>query len=110
MALKLCSKKAQFIKAFDHPSAHRTSNAVDRLIDHLDRRLFAMRTLHGTVESGRLLVRSVAIQWNFHPYGPRLHWDQPHRRSPFHDLNGFDYHPNWLHNLLIAESMGGRRP
>jgi hypothetical protein len=107
--LKLCSKRSEFLKAFDHPRAHRTSNAIDRLIDFLDRRLFVMRKLHGTPESARLAVRSMALQWNFHPYGSRLRCDQPRRRSPFHDLNGFEYHPNWLHNLLIAASMGGRR-
>ena len=50
-------------------------------------------------------------RWNgdFHPYGARLRRDQPSRVSPFHDLNGFQYHPNWLHNLLIASSMGGLR-
>jgi hypothetical protein len=107
--LKLCAKKAQFLKAYDHPRAHRTSNAVDRLINHLDRRLFAMRKLHGTLQSGRLAVRAMALQWNFHPYGPRLRSVDSQRRSPFHDLNGFEYHHNWLHNLLIAASMGGRR-
>jgi hypothetical protein len=107
--LKLCSKRPQFLLAFNHPAAHRTSNAIDRLIDYLDRRLFAMRKLHGTVQSARLAVRSMALQWNFHPFGTRLRCDQPQRRSPFHDLNGFEYHPNWLHNLLIAASMGGRR-
>jgi len=49
-----------------------------------------------------LVVRAMALQWNFHPYGARLRRDQPSRVSPFHDLNGFQYHPNWLHNLLIA--------
>ena len=39
----------------------------------------------------------------------RTRRDDPTRRSPFHDLNGFEYHPNWLHNLLIASSMGGRK-
>jgi hypothetical protein len=109
MVLKLCSKRDQFLRAYDHPGAHRTSNGVDRLINHIDRRLFAMRKLHGTPQSGRLAVRAMALQWNFHPYGSRLRCDDPHRRSPFHDLNGFEYHPNWLHNLLIAASMGGRR-
>lgn len=109
MILKLCSKREQFLPAFDHPKAHRTSNAVDRHIDHLDRRLFAMRKLHGTLESARLALRSIAMQWNFHPYSSRLRSEQPHRRSPFHDLNGFVYHPNWLHNLLIAASMRGRK-
>jgi acyl-CoA synthetase (AMP-forming)/AMP-acid ligase II len=54
-------------------------------------------------------VRALAVQWNFHPYGPRLRHDQPQRVSPFHDVNGFVYHTNWLHNLLIASSMGGLR-
>jgi len=42
-------------------------------------------------------------------YRVRLRRDQPSRVSPFHDLNGFQYHPNWLHNLLIASSLGGLR-
>jgi hypothetical protein len=49
------------------------------------------------------------LQWNFHPYGKRLREEEPGRISPFHDLNGFVYHQNWLHNLLIASSMGGLR-
>jgi nucleoside-diphosphate-sugar epimerase len=32
------------------------------------------------------------------------------RASPSHDLSGFQYHPNWLYNLLIAFSLGGLRP
>jgi hypothetical protein len=51
----------------------------------------------------------MALQWNFHPYGARLRRDQPSRVSPFDDLNGFQYHPNWLHHLLIASSLGGLR-
>ena len=54
-------------------------------------------------------VRAWAPQWNFHPYGARLRHDQPARSAPFADLNGFQYHPNWLHNFLIASSMGGLR-
>jgi hypothetical protein len=51
----------------------------------------------------------MALQWHFHPYGARLRRDQPSRVSPFDDLNGLQYHPNWLHNLLIASSLGGLR-
>ncbi len=51
----------------------------------------------------------MALPWNCHPYGARTRRADPTRRSPFHDLNGFKYHPNWLHNLLIASSMGGRK-
>src|SRR6266446_5746894 len=109
MLLKLCSKGPQFARAYRFPGAHRTSNALDRLMNHQDRRLYAMRYLHGTPEATRLAVRAMALQWNFHPYGVRSRRDDPTRRSPFHDLNGFEYHPNWLHNLLIASSMGGHK-
>ena len=68
-----------------------------------------MRSCHATTASARLAVRAMALPWNFHPYGRRLRRDQPSRVSPFHDLNGFQYHPNWLHNLLIASSLGGMR-
>jgi len=71
--------------------------------------LYAMRYLHGTPDAARLAMRAMALQWNFHPYGARTRRADPTRRSPFHDLNGFEYHPNWLHNLLIASSMGGRK-
>ena len=41
--------------------------------------------------------------------GARLRRDQPSRTTPLDDLNGVQYHPHWLHNLLIASSMGGLR-
>ncbi len=109
MALKLCGKGPQFARAYRFPGAHRTSNALDRLMNHQDRRLYAMRYLHGTPAAAPLAMRAMALQWNFHPYGARTRRDDPTRRSPFHDLNSFEYHPNWLHNLLIASSMGGRK-
>jgi hypothetical protein len=107
--LKLCHHRADFTPAYECPSAARTSNAVDRLLNHLDRVLYAMRYCHSTPPSAWLVVRAWAMQWNFHPYGARLRHDQPERCSPFHDLNGFQYHANWLHNFLIASSMGGLR-
>src|SRR2546428_3861102 len=108
MVLTLCSKGPQFARAYRFPGAHRTSNALDRLMHHQDRRLYAMRYRHGTPDAARLAVRAMALQWNFHPYGARSRRNDPTRRSPFHDLNGFEYHPNWLHNLLIASSMASR--
>ena len=105
----LCTKGPQFARAYRFSGAPRTSNALARLMNHQDRRLYALRYLHGTPEAARLAVRAMALQWNFHPYGVRSRRDDPTRRSPFHDLNGFEYHPNWLHNLLIASSMGGRK-
>jgi hypothetical protein len=109
MVSKLCGRRDDFTPAYECPQAARTTNAVDRLHDHLDRVLYAMRYCQGQRASARLAVRAWAMQWNFHPYGPRLRHDQPARSSPFDDLNGFHYHPNWLHNFLIAASMGGLR-
>ena len=106
---KLCRRRAQFTPAYDCPTAARTSNAVDRLLNHLDRQLYSACYGHSSAAQLTKLARAVALQWNFHPYGPRLRHDQPTRVSPFHDLNGFVYHANWLHNLLIASSMGGLR-
>jgi hypothetical protein len=109
MVSKLCQHRADFTPAYECPQAARTTNAVDRLHNHLDRVLYAMHYCHGQKASARLAVRAWALQWNFHPYGSRLRHDQPSRSSPFNDLNGFHYHPNWLHNFLIASSMGGLR-
>jgi len=107
MVLKRCRRRADFTPAYDCPQAHRTSHAVDRLLNYQDRLLYAMRYGHATTASARLAVRAMALQGNFHPYGSRLRRGQPSRVSPFHDLNGFQYHPNWLHNLLMASSLGG---
>ena len=107
--LSLCRKAPLFARAYRNEGAYRTSNEVDRLMNHQDRVLYAMRYFHGTPKSARLAVRSMALMWNFHPYGARQRRQNPQRKSPFHDLNGFEYHSNWLHNLLIASSLGGRR-
>lgn len=106
---KMARHRADFTPAYDCPQAARTTNAVDRVHNHLDRALYAMRYCHGQQASARVAVRAWALQWNFHPYGPRLRHDHPLRASPFADLNGFHYHLNWLQNLLIASSMGGLR-
>jgi hypothetical protein len=107
--LKMTRLRAAFTPAYDCPQAARTTNAVDRVHNHLDRTLYAMQYCHGHQQSARLAVRAWALQWNFHSYGPRLRQTQPSRSSPFADLNGFHYHSNWLQNLLVASSMGGLR-
>jgi len=106
---QLCRRAAQFKVAYQFPHAHRTSNMVDRLMNHQDRLLYTMQYFHGDKESARLYLRSMALVWNFHPYGTRTRSEDSARVSPFTDLNGFSYHDNWLHNLLIASSMNGRR-
>ncbi|MGH2413318.1 MAG: hypothetical protein ACRDEA_06440 [Microcystaceae cyanobacterium] len=106
---QLCRRASQFKVAYRFPQAYRTSNTVDRLMNHQDRLLIAMQYFHGSPTSARLYLRAMALVWNFHPYEVRTRSDAPHKISPFTDLNGFRYHDNWLHNLLIAGSMNGRR-
>ncbi len=101
---KLCRRAAQFKVAYQFPMAHRTSNMADRLMNHQDRLLYTMQYFHGDKESARLYLRSMALVWNFHPYGARTRSDCSERMSPFTDLNGFRYHDNWLHNLLVART------
>ncbi len=109
VAQKLHERTGDYLTAFDYAAAHRTSNAVDRLMNYQDRKLYAMRYFHHSTKSARLMVRAIAMLWNFHPYSARLRRQDEHRRSPFADLNGFQYHGNWLHNFLIASSLGGVR-
>ena len=106
---QLCRRAAQYTVDYHFPQAHRTSNMVDRLMNHQDRLLYTMQYFHGNKESARLYLRSMALVWNFHPYGARTCSEGSARISPFTDLNGFSYHNNWLHNLLIASSMNGRK-
>lgn len=109
MVIKLWGQRPRYATAYDHPGAHRTTNAVDRLMNHQDRMLYARDYLHGKRETARLALRAMAVLWNFHPYTARLCKEAPQRQSPFADLNGFQYHENWLHNFLIAASMGGHK-
>ncbi len=83
---------------------------LDRLMNHQDRLLYNMQYFHGNQSSARRYLRSMALVWNFHPIGVRTRSKNISRYSPFTDLNGWSYHQNWLHNLLIASSMNGRRP
>jgi hypothetical protein len=105
--LKLCSKADRLLLAFDYPGAHRTSNMIDRHLDPLDRCLYAARYFHGHLMSAEYQVRAWALFHNFLPYCPRAKIRQQYL-SPFHKLNGFVYHGNWLQNLLVASSLGGR--
>lgn len=109
MTLKLCQQHRSYVVAYEQSGCARTTNGVDRLMNHQDRVLYAMRYLHGKGEKARLGLRAMALQWNFHPYGRRLRSADPERQSPFADMNGFQYHDNWLHNLLIAASLGGHK-
>lgn len=103
---KLCAKADAFALAFDHPTAFRTSNMVDRHMIPLERWLFASRHFHGHWTSAELQIRTWVLFHDFMPYCPRAKIRE-HAISPVHQLNGFVYHQNWLHNLLISTSCSG---
>ena len=102
--LKLCEKKHGFMVAYDFPSCLRTSNMVDRLMQGLDRYIFAQQYFHGTLASAEKGVRAYCLLTNFRPYNPTTLKALYGMQSPFERANGFTYHENWLHNLLIATS------
>jgi hypothetical protein len=106
---ELCRKAPRFKTAFSTPGAYRTGNMTDRMMNYQDRILYAMQYFHGSHKSSLLYLRSMALIWNFHPYGTKTVSKEPDRVSPFKDLNGFQYHDNRLENMLIAASMGGAK-
>lgn len=105
---KLCAKTERFVLAYDYPLAHRTSNMLDRHMNSMARWLDSTRFFHGHWTSAERSIRAWALLHNFRPYCPRAKISQTYS-SPAHKLNGFVYHPNWLHNLLISTSMSGCR-
>ena len=104
--LKLCAKVNRFALAYDYPLAHRTSNMLDRHMNPMARWLDGTRFFHEHWTSSERSIRAWALLNNFGPYCPRAKISQSYS-SPAHKLNGFVYHQNWLHNLLIATSMSG---
>lgn len=106
---RLRAKSRLFQRAFNFEHAYRTSNAVDRPMNYLDRVLYAMQYFHGSSQAGELNTRAMALLWNFHPYGRKTRKQKQGILSPFEELNGCRYHENWLRNLLIASSLNGRR-
>jgi len=111
--LKLCNKANEYVKAYDYPSAHKTSNMLDRIMDHQDRYLYSCKYFHGHRLSSEYSVRAWALLYNFHPYCPRSKISDQYL-SPVHRMNGFIYHDNWLknlkpgvHELLIHPSLMG---
>ena len=105
---KLCAKADSFALAFDHPTAYRTSNMIDRHMIPLDRWLCSARHFHGHWTSAELQIRAWVLFHDFMPYCPRAKIREQ-AISPAHQLNGFVYQANWLHNLLISTSCAGLR-
>ncbi len=105
--LDLCDKRAQFTRSYDHPTAHRTSNMVDRLMKFLDRACFNGQYFHGTCESAEQRVRAWALLWNFCPSSPETVRKYQGQACPAERLTSTRYADNWLENLLVAASMNG---
>jgi hypothetical protein len=106
--LKLCHRQDEFLKAYDYPSAYRTSTMLDRQMDLMNRYLFSTKYFHGHLSSAEDGLRAWALLHNFQPYCPRAKI-AANFISPAHRLNGFVYHPCWLQNLLVSASMAGYR-
>jgi hypothetical protein len=105
---KLYVKVDRFVLAYDHPLAHRTSNMLDRHMNPMARWLDSSRFFHGHWTSAERSIRAWALLHDFGPYCPRTKAILSYS-SPAHKLNGFVYHENWLHNLMISTSMSGIR-
>jgi hypothetical protein len=102
--LKLCAKAARFVLTFDYPNAYRTSNMIDRHMRPMDRWLFHAQAFHGHWLSAEKAVRAWALFHSFWEYCPRANVRKKFK-SPAHKINGFVYHNNWLHNMLISTSI-----
>ena len=107
--LKLCLKKKRWIKHLDIPSAHRTSNMLDRVMRAMSRHAFNSQMFHATIQSTTANFRAFALLYNFSPSCPMVTKKAGQLTSPAARLNGFIYHDDWLQNLLIAASLGGYR-
>lgn len=107
--LDLCKKSKNWSKYYDFPDAYRTSNALDRLMRIMDRHIFNHQSFHSTSEKATLNMRAYALIHNFSPSNPQTINKYDGKVSPAERLNGFKYHDNWLHNLLISASLGGYR-
>jgi hypothetical protein len=107
--LSLCGKWGSFVRAYDHPGCHRTSNPVDRLLRRLDYHLYCGQHLHGSATATEQGLRGWALIHNFAPSCPWTVRETPELRSPAERLNGRRYHPEWLQNLLASASLAGYR-
>lgn len=100
---KLSNKSAIFVQWYQHPTARRTSNMIDRHMIPMDLHLNSMKYFHGHLTSAEKSIRAWALLHNFAPYCLRSNASDSWH-SPAHKLNGQVYHDNWLHNLLISTS------
>ncbi len=106
---KLCGRSREYAKAYDHPGAHRTSNALDRVMRSMNRYFDGGQHLHGSERACGLHVRAWALLFNFRPWHPATARANGGWRCPAERLNQHRYHGDWLQNLLASASLGGYR-
>ncbi len=106
---KLRKNIADYNVFYDFPEAHRTSNMIDRLMQRMDRHLFSTQYFHGSMAAAELSIRGWTLILNFAPYNPRTIKKHNGYQCPAERLNQFQYHENWLQNLLTSASLGGYR-
>lgn len=106
---KLKENISGYCPTYDFPQAHRTSNMIDRLMQRMDRHLFTTQYFHGSFQAAELSIRGWALIQNFAPWNPRTVKINDGFQSPAERFNEFQYHKNWLQNLLISASLGGYR-
>lgn len=108
----MCSKIEKMRKncssysvAYDHDGSHRTSNMLDRLMQRMDRHIFASQYFHGTTQAANLAMRGWALIFNFAPMNPYTVKNTPGLESPAARINQKTYHDDWLQNLLVSTSL-----
>lgn len=105
---KFVNKAPRWRKHFQCPTAHRTSNALDRLMRFMDKRFQAHQGFKGKkVERTTQNYRAMAMIYNFAPLAPASGKKDHKIETPFERLNGKTYHQDWLQNLLVASSLAG---
>jgi len=108
--LKLCKKKKRWMQHFNSPKAHRTSNMIDRMMRPMKKHARNSQMFHGKkIKTTSKNFRAFALLYNFSPSSPKARIKKGNLNSPAARLNGFTYHENWLHNLLISASLAGFR-
>ena len=100
---------AAYRVAYDHPLSHLTSNMIDRLMQRMDRHLYATQYFHGLMDAAQLSIPGWTMVKNFAHYNPRTAKEFNGWKSQAERLNQFRYYHSRLHNLYISASLGGYR-
>jgi len=107
--MDLCSKTRLWKKYYDFQKAHRTSNALDRLMKFMSRHIYNHQYFHGSTAAATLNMRACDLIYNFAPSCQSTIKKYNGMKCPAERVNGFMYHENWLQNLFISASLGGYR-